>query len=306
MMKNNKFYQQVKLMLQLLPIVAEEKCFALKGGTAINFFIRDLPRYSVDIDLTYVHFQERADALKNLAKATENIAKNIEKRLPSLKVVRKYTKQTNRLVKLFVNSKNTQVKIEPNELVRGAVYPCEQRTITKSAEKEFGGFVSMQTLSIPDLYAGKFCAALDRQHPRDLFDVKLLLENEGITDDIRKAFVVYLASHNRPISELLSPNLLDIKSYYDNDFDGMARAKVSFNEIISIRKRFIAMINQALMEDERKFLLSLKMCEPQWSLLDIPSIEKFPAIKWKLLNIEKMSKNKHRLAVEKLKRVLRL
>lgn len=305
-MNNNKFYQQVTLMLQLLPIVAKEKCFALKGGTAINFFVRDMPRYSVDIDLTYVHFHDRDDALRNLAAATENIAKNIEKRLPTLKVTRRYTKQTNRLVKLFVDSDNAQVKIEPNELIRGTVCPCEHRVITKNAEKEFGSFVSMQTLSFADLYAGKFCAALDRQHPRDLFDIKLLLDKEGVTDELRKAFVVYLSSHNRPISELLMPNLLDIKHYYDRDFYGMTKLQVSYAELILVRKKFIAKINDMLTENERKFLLSLKMCEPEWSLLDVPNVDKFPAIQWKLLNIKKMGKSKYILAVDKLRDVLNI
>jgi predicted nucleotidyltransferase component of viral defense system len=306
MINNNKFYRQTKLMLQLLPIVAQEKCFALKGGTAINFFIRDLPRYSVDIDLTYVPFQPREEALKRLAEATENVAANIERRLPDLKVTRKYTKRTERLVKLFVNSQNVQIKIEPNELIRGVVYPCEKRKIVKNAVDKFGGFVSMQVLSIPDLYAGKFCAALDRQHPRDLFDIKLLLDGEGITDEIRKAFVIYLASHNRPISELLAPNLLDIKHYYDNDFDGMTMIQVSYDELVAVRKRFVNMINDILTENERKFLLSLKMGELKCGLLDIPNIDKFPAIQWKLLNIKKMDQKKHRSAVDKLRDVLNI
>lgn len=171
-MLNNRYFQRTQLMLQILPIVAEEDVFALKGGTAINFFIRDLPRYSVDIDLTYLPIQNREDALNGLVGATENIASKIEKRLPKLKVIRQYTKQNNRLVKLFINAGNTQVKIEPNELIRGSVFPVEKRRITENAEKEFSAFVSMNVLSVPDLYGGKFCAALDRQHPRDLFEMR--------------------------------------------------------------------------------------------------------------------------------------
>jgi hypothetical protein len=51
---DNPFYRQVVLLIELLPLVARERCFALKGGTAINLFVRDLPRLSVDIDLTYL------------------------------------------------------------------------------------------------------------------------------------------------------------------------------------------------------------------------------------------------------------
>lgn len=305
-MLNDRYFQQTKLMLQLLPVVAEEKVFALKGGTAINFFVKNLPRYSVDIDLTYLPIQEREEALSGMVNATERIAVNIEKRSPQLKVTRQYTKQTKRLVKLFVNAGNIQVKIEPNELIRGSAFPVEKRKIVTNAEKEFGAFVSMQVLSLPDLYGGKFCAALDRQHPRDLFDVKLLLDNEGITDEIRKSFVVYLASHSRPMNELLNPNLLDIKTVFASDFDGMTNLKTSYAELIGTREKFIKLINQSLAENERRFLLSLKQGEPDWVLMDIPNINRFPAIQWKLLNIRKMARQKHLGAIEKLKKALDL
>lgn len=305
-MLNNQYFQQSQLMLQILPIVAQEDAFALKGGTAINFFVRNLPRYSIDIDLTYLPIQNREEALSGLVVATENIASRIEKQFPKLRVIRQYTKQTNRLVKLFINAGNIQVKIEPNELIRGAVFPVETRQITKNAEKEFGAFVSMAVLSVPDLYGGKFCAALDRQHPRDLFDVKLLLDNEGITDDIRKAFVIYLASHSRPINELLNPNLLDIKAAYEYGFHGMSNLKTTYEDLLEVREKLIKFLNHSLTIKERQFLLSLKKGEPDWSLLDILDIEHFPAIQWKLLNIRRMEKQKHQMALNKLRDVLEI
>ncbi len=66
--------------------------------------------------------------------------------------------------------------------------------------------MEIPVLSFADLYGGKICAALDRQHPRDLFDIKLLSEARGLNEEVSQAFVIYLASHNRPMSELLSPN----------------------------------------------------------------------------------------------------
>ncbi len=69
----------------------------------------------------------------------------------------------------------------------------------------------------------EICAALDRQHPRDLFDVKLLLDNEGITDKIRTAFIVYLISHNRPMNELLNPTFQDISHQYTSEFTEINR-----------------------------------------------------------------------------------
>lgn len=81
--------------------------------------------------------------------------------------------------------------------------------------------LNVRVLSLEDTYGGKICAALDRQHPRDLFDIKLLLENEGLTEKIKKAFIVYLISHDRPIVEVLNPGLQDIKQIFENEFAGM-------------------------------------------------------------------------------------
>lgn len=300
----SNYYQQAKLMLQVLAIVAEEQCFALKGGTAINFFVRNLPRYSIDIDLTYILRDKRELALQKLVSATESIAQEIEKRLSHLRVTRRYSKKNNRLVKLLVNNKNTQVKVEPNELIRGAVFEVSKKMLVEKAETEFDAFVSMNILSHADLYGGKICAALDRQHPRDLFDVKLLLENEGITDAVRKAFVVYLASHNRPINEILNPNFLDIETIYKSDFEGMTRFSVDLNELIDTRQRLVKLINETLTDSDRQFLLSLKMGKPEWFLMGLDDLHQFPAIQWKLLNIKKMDKVKHQQAVDKLKCVL--
>ena len=293
-------------MLQVLAVVADEECFALKGGTAINFFIRDLPRYSIDIDLTYIWKDAREAALHKLAAATENIAIQIEKRFPHLRVTRQYTKKTKRLVKLLVNDKNIQIKVEPNELIRGSAYPATEKTLVPRAETEFDAFVSMNVLSHADLYSGKICAALDRQHPRDLFDIKLLLENEGITNEVRKGFVVYLASHNRPMHEVLNPNFLDIEAIFKSDFEGMTNFSVDIKELINIRKQLVELIHEKLTNSDRQFLLSLKMAEPNWSLMDFTDLDQFPAIQWKLLNIKKMDKVKHKLAVAKLKSVLML
>jgi len=72
--KDSPFFRHAQLMLRSLPHVAAEDCFALKGGTAINLFWRDLPRLSVDIDLTYVPVEPRAPATyDDLAAARETL-----------------------------------------------------------------------------------------------------------------------------------------------------------------------------------------------------------------------------------------
>lgn len=55
-MISEPYRAQMDLLLQVLPLVAKEESFALKGGTAINLFVRDMPRLSVDIDLTWLPF----------------------------------------------------------------------------------------------------------------------------------------------------------------------------------------------------------------------------------------------------------
>ncbi len=82
----NPFYKQVGLLVQLLPIVGQQRCFALKGGTAINLFVRDLPRLSVDIDLAYLPMTDRDQALTEIDAALKAIAAEIRQRLPDCTV----------------------------------------------------------------------------------------------------------------------------------------------------------------------------------------------------------------------------
>lgn len=298
-MKNSPFFKQAELMVRVLPHVATERCFALKGGTAINLFFRNMPRLSVDIDLTYLPIEPRDLSLKNIRGALKRIAGVIRKSMPGVKV-------HEGPAKLFVRHNAVQIKVEPNEVIRGAVYPCEEHDLSPNAEKLFELSISITTLSLADLFGGKLCAAMDRQHPRDLFDIKLLLENEGITDDIRKAFVVYLASHDRPIHELIDPNRKDIRSIYENEFSGMTAVPVRYTDLIDARETLISIILKDLTSSERQFLLSLKEGHPRWELLGTEGIENLPAIQWKVMNILKMDKRKHAITLEKLRAKLEL
>jgi len=163
-------------------------------------------------------------------------------------------------------------------------------------------------LSFEDLYGGKICAALARQHPRDLFDVKLLFENEGITDKLRQAFIIYLASSPRPIHELLNPHpaLQELRQAYEEDFVGMTKHTVLYEDLMQVRLDLISQLLKSFTNNERLFLLSLKSGMPDWDLMPIPGIENLPGLKWKLMNIEKMDQAKHKIALEKLKQVLSL
>jgi predicted nucleotidyltransferase component of viral defense system len=306
-MKASRFYPQAKLMIRCIPAVAQETCFALKGGTAINLFVRAMPRLSVDIDLTYLPTEPRDVALPNISSALGRISERIKKTIPGAKVQETRANGAEaRITKLVAALDGQTVTIEPNEVVRGTVFAPEQRSLVKSAENIFEMSARIAVVSLGDLYGGKLCAALDRQHPRDIFDVKLLLENEGITDEIRKAFVIYLASHDRPIHELIEPTRKNIARLYESDLVDMTEQEVSLEELIKTRERYILKLKNELTTSEKRFLITLKEGQPDWSLLGVPNVDKLPAVQWKLLNIQKMKKSKREEYLEKLKTKLGL
>jgi len=145
---------------------------------------------------------------------------------------------------------------------------------------------------------------LDRQHPRDLFDIKLLLEHEGISRETFNAFLVYLISHNRPISELLAPHEKDIADVFVHHFDGMTREPITLDELLEARRQLVAEIQRQFTADDKTFLLSVKRGNPDWSLIDLPHVSELPAVQWKLKNLENIPERKHLVALERLEQVL--
>jgi predicted nucleotidyltransferase component of viral defense system len=266
----------------------QEACFALKGGTAINLFLRDMPRFSVDLDLTYLPVKDRVSSLKAIDEAMRRIAKKIESGVPGARVNASAPKGENGITKLVVRADRAQIKIEVTPVLRGCVYEPTVRQVSSRVEAEFG-FAEMPIVSFADLYAGKIVAALDRQHPRDLFDVRDLLAQEGIDEKLRKAFVVYVISHDRPMAEVLAPTRHDISLEYKRGFEGMVDEPVSLEDLLKAREDLIREIVGNMPEEHRRFLLSVKRGEPDWSLLNLPGAENLPAVRWKLENLAKLS-----------------
>ncbi len=301
---NNIYARQVQLLVRVLPLVDTEKCFALKGGTAINLFYRPLPRLSVDIDLLYIPMDDRETALKNIRAALSRISALIVKTIPGSRVQDAH--EQSEALRLIVSQGEVRIKVELSPVIRGTVFPEERMEVTEEVEREFG-YVEMQVASLPDLYAGKLCAALDRQHPRDLFDVKFLLENEGLTENLRKTFLVFLISHQRPMAELLQPNRKDISEIYATEFMQMAQVNVPIEQLEEAREKLIYQINADMTDSERKFLLSFKNKKPDWSLLEMDNVEtiaSLPSVSWKMINLEKLSIQKHKEAYDKLLNIL--
>jgi len=304
--QQSPYYRQAELMLRVLSYMNEYDFFALKGGTAMNFFWREMPRISVDIDLTYLPIKSREQSLLDISQALKQMTVSIKKGLPGSRVQKHFLAGTEHIFKLSIWHQDATTKIEPNTVLRGSLYPTEERDLVKAAEECFELTARVKNLSFPELYAGKLCAALSRQHPRDLFDVKLLLENEGLTKEIRQAFVVYVASGNRPISEMLNPIPKDIQPLYVQEFAGMTRIEITAEELFHVLESLPDLICKQLTSEERQFLLSVKQGDPQWSLMPFQGLDKFPALQWKLRNVKKMSRPKQQQAIQKLKKVLEL
>lgn len=280
---NKAYKKQVMLVLDVLPEVAKERCFAMHGGTAINLFVRNMPRLSVDIDLTYIEIAERTETLDAINVALGRIKENIEKLRPSIQIEHKEN-----ICKLQLSEQGITIKIEVNMVGRGLLEKATKAQLCDTAQEQFDVFCTMSIVPMGQLYGGKICATLDRQHPRDLFDVKLLFENEGFTDEVKRGFIFGLVSSNRPTHELLSPNLLDQRMAFENQFEGMSAIVFSYDDYEATRLQLIEAVNASLDEDDKAFLLSLNRLAPDWSIYDY---QDFPSVKWKLLNLEKFKRD---------------
>lgn len=294
------YQRQVELLVRVLPHVARETAFALKGGTAINLFHRDMPRLSVDIDLTYLPLQDRSTSLAAIEGALRRIAASIKRDLGG-QINEAQTE--GRVTKLFANVERAQVKIEVNPVIRGSVFQAQTRSVSPSVEDVFG-FAEMQLVSFPDLYAGKAVAGLDRQHPRDFFDWRGLLANEGVSDELRRSFLVHLLSHDRPMFEVLAAPRKDLSKRYAREFDGMTEQPVPIQELIDAREKLIAGLVGDMPDSHRTFLFSFESGQPEWKLLGIAGASDLPAVKWRQFNLDKLPPGKRAALVAELEKVL--
>lgn len=282
----------MELLIQAIPEIAKEPCFALHGGTAINLFIRNMPRLSVDIDLTYVPLEDRETSLKNIATTLEKIKTNLEKINPDIKVVHQED-----ISKLQITSQEAHIKLEVNQTIRGTISAPVEMTLCDKAQDEFDAFCAIPVVPKGQLYGGKICAALDRQHPRDLFDIKYLLENEGFSEEIKTGFLFCLISSDRPINEIIRPNLKDQNLTMRNHFEGMSKEPFAYAEFEDTRRKLIQTINAELTSEDKEFLISIKEGNPNWGIYDF---SQFPAVQWKLRNIQTLKAGNPKKHAEQL------
>ena len=280
----------VRLLLAVAPDVFSNEIFAMKGGTAINLFVRDMPRLSVDIDVVYLPWQTpRDEALQAinqelLAISTRVAPLGVQTRLIRAKDVGD--------TKLIVENDSSQVKIEVNVVFRGSVLGIERRALSTRTSELFGVEFELPILALDELYASKLVAALDRQHPRDLFDVWQLYASGGITDGMIECFVIYLAGHNRPPHEVLFGTDKDIADEYERAFIGMTEVDCPLDTLLETRAKLRHELPQRLTTAHRRFLIGLVRAEPDWSLVQCQHAEQLPALRWKLNNLETFRKRR--------------
>jgi predicted nucleotidyltransferase component of viral defense system len=301
---NQVYLDSARLLTRVAPLVLVDDTFALKGGTAINLFVRDMPRLSVDLDLVFPdHSLPREEALRRINETIRHSAARLQKQgFQTHAPVAADSGET----KLLVRRGGIEVKIEVNFVMRGAVHPVRMASPTQNARETLQADIEIPVVSLEDMYGGKLVAAMDRQHPRDLFDVLQLFAHEGITSDIRRAFVVYLASHNRPVHEVLFPSLRDIRQKFEHNFTGMTAEPVELDALLAARERMMRELQHGLSADERRFLLSLVAIEPEWSLLGVPHLEQLPGLRCKVQNLERLQKANARKFAEQSDTLVRL
>lgn len=290
-MIDQAYIDTVRLLLRVVPDIFKNEIFAMKGGTAINLFVQDMPRLSVDIDVVYLpRVPSREEALRAISDEINSIQKRLEKLGLSVRL-NKFTSDSE--TKLFIENDRSQVKVEVNVVFRGTIFPVVTRSLAAKTALMFSTTVDAPVLAEAELYGSKIVAAFDRQHPRDLFDVLKFYEQGALTPDIMEAVVIYLAGHNRPTHEVLFGTDKDISTSYANSFVGMIfEEPPSIEMLVDVRTRLRADITQRLTEKHRDFLIGLAEANPDWSLLDCEHAESLPGLRWKLINLKKFQMNR--------------
>ena len=279
-----RYVDTVRQLLEVAPTVFEEPGFAIKGGTAINLFLRDMPRLSVDIDLVYTDYHKlREDALAAIASSLGRMSESLEKKGFEVQVPAGGGGEQS---KLFVRRGSCLVKVEVNHVFRGTVMDVVTSTLVESAQDYFEREIELPVLAADELYGSKLVAAMDRQHPRDLFDVLGMFREHGLTEPVLECFTCYLAGHNRPVHEVLFGNQQDISAAYENEFRGMTTEGIDLSALLETRDRLWAELPATLSADQKQFLLGLVAAEPDWNLMNCAHLSELPAIRWKMRNLE--------------------
>ena len=296
----DRYRKQVALLIRIMPSVYKIKEFAVHGGTAINLFHRNLLRYSVDIDVTYIPIENRQQSLASINQKLLEVKKNIEKTIPGVVVKHKPD-----VWKLLCTFGDETVKIEVNATKRGIIGDVVELPLCEKARNEFSMGCKARTVSFSQLYGGKITAALSRQHPRDLFDCKYM-ELQSF-DDVKNGFMLCLLGSDKPIIESLQPHDIDQTEALENQFQGMTETPFGYEDYLESRTALLSLVNGGLTITDKEFLLSFEQGEPDWNKCCAGDLSQYPSVQWKLLNIGKLKESnpvKFEQGVNKLRRYL--
>ena len=281
---DRRYTDRVRLLVEVLPALSQEPRFALKGGTAINLFEHDLPRLSVDIDLAWLPVNDYAEDAMLITEALMRLADTLGSKPLKLQVQTSAVER-GMINRLLVSRGRARVQIETTPVMRGTVHPV-RTMIVRSRVQEAFGFAEVQVLSFADLYAGKLAAALSRQHPRDLFDVGLLLADERADASLWRTFLVYLTCSPKPAWEMLAPREPNgFAKTFDAHFNGMTTEPTSAEALLSYRATLLARVARWLDEPSRAFLRSVEDEKPDFSLIGLPHAADLPGVRRKLHNL---------------------
>lgn len=299
---NDIYKNQVGLLIKIVPLLYRIKEFAIHGGTAINLFVRDMPRYSVDLDITYIPIKDRESSLAEINALLLRLKAQIEKVIPNIKIIHKPA-----IWKLQCTAGGATVKIEVNGTKRGIIGDVEVRDLCLKAQNEFNANCKANIVSISQLYGGKIAAALSRQHPRDLFDFKYMAIDSF--DMVKDGLILSLLGSDKPIIESLNPNLTDQRQALDNQFKGMTDTPFTYEEFEGARIALIDKVNALFDKNDKEFLLSFEMGAPNWKKCCAGDLSEHPSVKWKLQNIQNLKSSnvtKYNNGVVKLRNYLEL
>ena len=298
---NEAYRNQVALLIRVMPLVLKIKDFAVHGGTAINLFHRNLNRYSVDIDITYIPIADRVSSLKAINAHLAALKTSIERAVPGIRIIHKQD-----VWKLQCTKDGTTINIEVNGTKRGLLGEAEKKQLCEKAKTEFGMTCYANIVSWPQLYGGKIAAALSRQHPRDLFDCREITEKDF--SEVKAGFMLCLLGSDKPIVESLTPNPINQTEALENQFEGMTDEPFSYEDYEMSRSNLIQVVNRGLDETDKDFLISFELGTPDWNKCCAGDLSQYPSVRWKLQNIQNLkNKNpqKHQEGVDKLEKYFR-
>ena len=188
------------------------RSLALKGGTAINLTIFNLPRLSVDIDLDYLITDSKEEMLKN----RELINALVDRYMISQGYQKSDKTKTPHSLDSFVydyingGGNKDSIKLEINYSIRAHIYPAEEREIT--AEHFPGGYM-INCITPIEIFGSKINALLNRAAARDLYDVSNMIQfrifDESEGELLKKSVIFYAAISSEKVNKFFNVDAID-------------------------------------------------------------------------------------------------